>query len=185
MENKLLYVCNWDKWQTYRKDRGTPPWIKVHRNLLSNPEWSLLTDAEKGQLVSIWIVAADKKGVISSSSRILMKICQLDDEPDISKFIELGFLSAVCQPGGNQAVTMNPQSDATETETEAYTETENTTHPQINQNTTPSSQLILGKHGVTAGDCDKTAIPRKPIYIMDGEKGGGIINDATGEVMPF
>jgi hypothetical protein len=72
-----MMVADWDKWQTYRKDRGTPPWIKVHRNLMSNPEWALLSDKEKGQLVSIWIIAADKGGSIPANAKILMKICQL------------------------------------------------------------------------------------------------------------
>ncbi len=59
-----MEIANWDKWQTFRKDRGTPPWIKVYRNLLSNEQWVELTDSEKGQLVSIWILAADKNGQI-------------------------------------------------------------------------------------------------------------------------
>ncbi len=100
--NGTLSVVNWDRWQSYRKDRGTPPWIKVYRNLLTNVEWSNLSDAEKGQLISIWIVAADKKGIIPSDPKILRKFCQLDDAPNIRKFIELGFLSTSCQPDDNQ-----------------------------------------------------------------------------------
>ena len=23
-------ITNWRRWQTYRSDRGQPPWIKVH-----------------------------------------------------------------------------------------------------------------------------------------------------------
>ena len=46
-----MKVSGWAKWQTFRTDRGTPPWIKVHRNLFSNPEWVSLSDAERGQLV--------------------------------------------------------------------------------------------------------------------------------------
>ena len=59
---------NWDKWQTYRKDRGQPPWIKIHRRLMRNPEWVSLTDAERGQLVSMWLLAADHDGVKLASS---------------------------------------------------------------------------------------------------------------------
>lgn len=88
-----MRVQNWGKWQSYRKDRGAPPWIKVHRNLMSNPQWAVLSDAEKGQLVSIWMIAADKSGIIPSCPKILRKICLLDDNPDIDRFIELGFLS--------------------------------------------------------------------------------------------
>jgi len=113
-----MNVANWEKWQSYRKDRGTPPWIKVHRNLLSNQEWVSLSDSEKGQLVSMWLLAADKKGVIPDNATVLQKMCLLDKAPNISKFIDLGFLSTTCQPHDNQVTTMNDICDAPETETE-------------------------------------------------------------------
>jgi hypothetical protein len=97
----LIKVANWDKWQTFRKDRGTPNWIKVHRNLFSNPEWAVLTDSEKGQLLSVWILAADKNGTIPADPRIIQKMCLLDDLPNLSKFIDLGFL----QSSGDKVVT--------------------------------------------------------------------------------
>jgi len=111
-----MKVSNWDTWQTFRKDRGTPPWIKVYRNLLSNPEWVSLTDAEKGQLISIWILAADKSGSIPDSPRLIQRMAMLDDPPNINKFIELKFLTPTRQPDDNQAVTACPQVDPPETE---------------------------------------------------------------------
>ena len=116
-----MRVKNWDEWQTYRKDRGTPPWIKVYRNLFSNPEWVELSDAEKGQLVSIWILSADKKGEFPDEPKVIQKMCMLDAPPNLSKFINLGFLVSDCQPTGNQLVTKCPQHDAPETETETET----------------------------------------------------------------
>ncbi len=82
-----MRVTNWSKWQSYRRDRGAPPWIKVHRNLMSNAEWASLSDAEKGQLVSIWLVAADKGGEVPADANILRKVCQLDEPPNINKFM--------------------------------------------------------------------------------------------------
>ena len=121
-----IRVHNWDKWQTYRKDRGTPPWIKVHKVLLSNEKWALLSDSEKGQLISLWIISSDKNGELSSNPQILRKMAQLDEEPNINKFIELGFFVKVdeipCQPPDNQVVTTCQESDAPETETETETE---------------------------------------------------------------
>jgi hypothetical protein len=118
MKREKMKVVNWEKWQTYRSDRGTPPWIKVHRNLLTNLEWSLLTDAEKGQLVSIWLVAADKKGVIPADANILRKFCQLDSKPNIKKFTELGFIGQL----DNHLTPKSPSNDAPETETETETD---------------------------------------------------------------
>lgn len=115
-----LYINNWDKWQSYRKDRGTPPWIKVQRNLLSNKKWAVLTDSEKGQLVSIWIVAADNGGKIPSCPTVIRKICQLDELPNISKFKDLGLLtSAIHQDDANVTPQRQPL-DAPEAEAEAY-----------------------------------------------------------------
>ena len=109
-----MKISNWDTWQTFRKDRGTPPWIKVYRNLLSNEQWVELSDAEKGQLVSIWILAADKDGTIPDSPKMIQRMAMLDAIPNISKFIQLGFMSTTCQPDGNQEIISCPQLDAPE-----------------------------------------------------------------------
>lgn len=90
-----LKIHDWVKWQSYRKDRGTPPWIKIHRCLFSCAKWASLSDAEKGQLVSMWVVAADKNGELPCDPRVIRKVCQLDAEPDIHRFIALGLLVAV------------------------------------------------------------------------------------------
>lgn len=111
----------------------------MHRNLMTNPEWAMLSDAEKGQLVSIWIIAADKMGEVPNSPRLLKKMCMLDDEPNIERFKELGFLT-----GGTYADSVNvtskcQPSDApeTETETEDNITVETKPQPQI-----PFSQII-------------------------------------------
>lgn len=114
----LLCMHDWDKWQSYRKDRGTPPWIKVHRGLFTSSKWAVLTDAEKGQLVSLWIAAADNGGCVPDDERILRKICMLDDSPDIDKFIDAGFIDPR-KPRSDAKVTSTCQpDDAPETETE-------------------------------------------------------------------
>lgn len=115
-----IKVHDWEVWQTFRKDRGTPPWIKIHRSLLSNKKWATLSDAEKGQLVSMWMVAADDDGQLPNDAAVIRKICQLDEKPDLIKFKELGFLTQSCQPTDNHLpTTCQPlaiPSDAPETE---------------------------------------------------------------------
>lgn len=88
----MYKIRNWGKWQSWRGDRGQPPWIKIHRHILREPEWLCLSDAEKGQLISIWIVAADRDGEIVSDERILRKQCGLDDEINLQLFEELRFI---------------------------------------------------------------------------------------------
>jgi len=55
----------------------------------------MLSDGEKGQLISIWIIAGDKKGEIPHNAKVLQKVCGLDEVPDINKFIDLGFLEII------------------------------------------------------------------------------------------
>ena len=110
--SERLKVRNWDRWQSYRTDRGQPPWIKIHRCVMRNPEWVTLSDAERGQLVSIWLLAADSNGEIPDDPRLLQKLCFMDKPPNIEKFINLGFL---CGNGVNVASTWR-QHDPLETE---------------------------------------------------------------------
>ena len=134
-----MNVCGWDKWQTYRKDRGTPPWIKVHRNLMTNPEWVSLDDAEKGQLVSIWLIAADRGGKIPDDPTVIQMMAMLRSTPDISKFVALGFL----EDDGCQVVvklaSSGCHSDAPETEAETETETE-TDKPLVPSKKAPAKE---------------------------------------------
>lgn len=91
---EYLKIAKWAEYQSYRSDRGLPPWIKVHRNIFQKQKWSLLTDQQKGQLVSIWILAADKDGKIPADSLIVKKLALLDDAPDLQRFVDLGFIEA-------------------------------------------------------------------------------------------
>lgn len=89
---KKLKVRNWEKWQTYRRDRGQPPWIKIHRILMRDLDWIELSDAQRGQLVCIWLLAADHDGEVPASGPLIQKLCHLESEPDLQAFIDLGFL---------------------------------------------------------------------------------------------
>lgn len=93
MKNKL-HIHDWNDHQTYRHDRGQPPWIKVYRDLVRNPKWVSLTDAQRGQLVSLWILAADSCGWVQDDPAFLKKICYMDSVPDLDLFISLGFVDA-------------------------------------------------------------------------------------------
>jgi hypothetical protein len=89
---KDVYIHDWNKHQSYRGDRGQPPWIKIHRSVVRHPKWVQLTDAERGQLVSIWILAADRDGAIQGCPKTIRKLAMIDDEPDLERFISLGFI---------------------------------------------------------------------------------------------
>lgn len=118
MKNSLK-VHDWREWQTYRKDRGQPPWIKVHRCLMRDHKWIRLSDEQRGHLLSIWILAADNNGEIPADPKLIKKLCYLENEPDLNYFINQGLLD------GDVNMTPNRrQHDAPEAETEAEAETE-------------------------------------------------------------
>lgn len=102
---EYLKIRKWDTWQTFRKDRSPPQWIKLHRCLMRNVEWVSLTDAERGQLVTIWLLAADRNGTVPADPEMIQRLCFMADPPNISKFIELEFLEAERLPEGYQEVT--------------------------------------------------------------------------------
>jgi hypothetical protein len=113
-----LTIRNWDKWQTYRKDRQQPPWIKLHRALMRDPNWIALSDAQRGQLIAIWMLAADRDGQIPNNPILIKKICFMCSEPDLNLLIAHGFLDnhkrQKRQPRTPGVTTKNEESDAPE-----------------------------------------------------------------------
>ena len=55
---------------------------------MRDPEWVSLSDAERGQLVGMWLLAADRDGVIPASTELIQKLSFMESEPNINKFIE-------------------------------------------------------------------------------------------------
>ena len=117
-----LQVRNWHKWQSYRADRGQPPWIKLHRSLLRDPDWIGLPDRYRAHLISIWLLAADREGQVPNDAKMLQRLCQLDAKPDLKRLQADGFLT----PVGCQAdATVTPErrhDDRPEAEAEAEAE---------------------------------------------------------------
>lgn len=87
---RVLRVKNWTEFQHY-KDRN-PPWIKLHRALLDDYEFSRLQDASKAHLLLIWLFASQLDGAIPDDPKFLQKKLGLDKEPDLNLLIEHGFL---------------------------------------------------------------------------------------------
>jgi len=59
---------------------------------MRDPNWVALTDAQRGQLVAIWLLAADRDGVIPASPCLIQKLCYMDTEPDLQLLMEHGFI---------------------------------------------------------------------------------------------
>lgn len=87
---RYLRVKNWTEFQHY-KDRN-PPWIKLHRALLDDYEFSRLQDASKAHLLLIWLFASQHEGGVPDDPKFLQKKLGLDKEPDLESLVSRGFL---------------------------------------------------------------------------------------------
>lgn len=89
---------------------------------MRDPEWVALTDSQRGQLVAIWLLAADRDGVIPASPDVIKKLCFMDSAPnlkilEVHGFIELpGHVDANMTPDRRQHDQPDKSRDRVETE---------------------------------------------------------------------
>ena len=65
-------VKNWKKFQHF-KDRK-PPWIKLYRDLLDDPDWHELSGDEAKALVMIWLVASENDGNLPDNRKLAFRL---------------------------------------------------------------------------------------------------------------
>lgn len=70
----MYYIKDWHKFQHYKTGRGAPPWIKLYRDLLNDRDWFLLEPDAAKFLVSCWIIAAEKDGVLPDSDMLAFRL---------------------------------------------------------------------------------------------------------------
>jgi hypothetical protein len=114
---KFLYVKNWDEFQHY-KDRS-PPWIKLHRDLLRDYNFLCLQDASKLHLMLIWLLASQMDNKIPADEKFIRNQIGVKEKIDFNELIEKGFLI-----DASNALAKCKQTAIGETETETETETD-------------------------------------------------------------
>ena len=112
---KYLYVKNWEKFQHY-KDRN-PPWIKLHRDLLRDYEFTCLQDASKLLLMLLWLLASQLDNKIPHDLDWLKTQLGINKKPDLKELIKQGFIVV-----DSNVLADCKRLDIVETETEAETE---------------------------------------------------------------
>ncbi len=117
-----IKIKNWKKFQHF-KDRS-PPWIKLHRNILDKSTVMTLSDRNFKMLVCLWLLASEDKtlnGTLPSVEDILYRLRPIKKDYLLSRLRDLdNFLiqdDIIVTSGGYC-------SDIPETETETETETE-------------------------------------------------------------
>lgn len=88
--SQYLSIPNWGDLQHY-KDR-TPPWIKLHNELLENYEFECLQDASKAHLLCIWLLASRTENKIKADPRWIQRKIGANSPIDIDELVKAGFL---------------------------------------------------------------------------------------------
>lgn len=127
-DRRFIRITNWTKYQHY-SDRN-PPWIKLHRDLLTSEVWTMSGDASKALAVAIMLLAAVHENKIPAKPCYIKRVAYLDTLPDFSPLIENGFIEIIDENLENASALLahasNLQAYATpETETEKNIYTSN------------------------------------------------------------
>jgi len=95
-------IKNWDKYQQY-KDR-TPPWIKLHYDLLTSRDWVLATDTERVLIISCMLIASRNGGDVPNDPEYLKRVAYLNKEPNLDGLVRLGFLEMIAEDGDDSGM---------------------------------------------------------------------------------
>ena len=114
-----LRIKNWEKFQHF-KDRN-PPWVKLYRDILDDPEWHELEPSAAKILVMLWVVASDdesKQGFLPDTKKLAFRL-RISEK---NLCIALSQLKNWLVQTDISTISDCPRADAPETETETETE---------------------------------------------------------------
>jgi len=87
---RYFRIKNFETFQHY-KDRD-PPWIKLHRTLLSDYEFTKLPDYSKAHLMLIWVLGSQTGGRIPDDPEFVASKIGAKRLPDLRSLSEAGWL---------------------------------------------------------------------------------------------
>lgn len=67
-----MRIKNWEKYQHY-KDRD-PPWVKLHRSLLNDPDWFDLDPVAAKAMVMLWLIASENEGNLPDARKLAFRL---------------------------------------------------------------------------------------------------------------
>lgn len=102
-KTRFLRVKNWSRFQHYKK--RNPPWIRLHRSILRDRHFLMLTEIEQWQLVRLWLIASENDNKLADDEAWLRRAIGTRKTLPVSTFKRLGFLetwsSEAETPGNN------------------------------------------------------------------------------------
>lgn len=67
-----LRIKGWEQFQHF-KDRR-PPWIKLYRDILDDPDWHELSDKASKHLVMFWLIASENEGYLPELKKLAFRL---------------------------------------------------------------------------------------------------------------
>lgn len=166
---QYIRVKGWEKFQHY-KDRS-PPWIKLHRDLLNNYDFNCLQDASKLHLMLIWLLASQMDNRIPADEDFIRNRTGIKGRIDFKPLIDGGFLEddSGLLAGCKQVAIVETEAEA-ERETEEEEEADKKTKAKKNQKLSPKKITIAEidlpeniPRNAWAAFCEMRKAIRKPL----------------------
>lgn len=76
-----MRIRNWETFQHYK--HRSPPWIRLYRTLLDNPDWYALPGGAAKLLVELWMLASEKDGELPDSGTLAWRLRRAEDDVEI------------------------------------------------------------------------------------------------------
>ena len=123
-EQKFIHIVNWGRFQHY-KNRN-PPWIKLHRELLTSRTWATSDDATRVLAIALMMLAAVSDNKIPLDLAYIRRVAYLNQDPDLSGLLATEFIEIVdgAECASRSLTDASKSNVLARPETEAETETD-------------------------------------------------------------
>ena len=179
-----MKVKNWSDFQHF-KDR-TPPWIKLYRYLLDDPDWHELSGDDAKMLIMIWLIASEDKNMDGNLPPLKTLAFRLRISESKLKQ-SLNKLNNWLIQDDINVISNCHQLDIPETETETETEIEKETYSCANDFETFWANYPKKK---SKGDALKAWKAKKPriddvMFALSWQKESNDWNKSNGQFIPY
>ena len=90
MTKATYRIANWNQYQHYK--HRSPPWIKLHYELLTSEMWVSLDDASRVLAIACMLLASRHDGEIPANDAYVKRAAYLNSKPNWDKLVSVGFL---------------------------------------------------------------------------------------------
>jgi hypothetical protein len=162
-----IRVRNWEKFQHYK--HRSPPWIKLHTELLDNYEFACLQDASKLLALCIWMIAARSDNKIPADPGWIQKRANLSGKVDLAPLLQAGFIEEIQglpspeQPASTMLATRKQSADSEKSRDREETEAECASARAV-------PGLDLGSWDKWVTYRRKIGKPLKPVSLVDAAR---------------